>query len=31
LKWAIIAPDGGDFYLDALIKYLDKDNFIWCK
>jgi cysteine synthase len=31
LKWAIIAPDGGDFYLDTLIKYLDKDNFVGCK
>lgn len=31
LKWAIIAPDGGDFYLDTLVKYIDTENFIWCK
>ncbi len=31
LKGAIIAPDGWDFYLDTLIKYINKEDFIWCK
>lgn len=31
LKWAIMAPDGWDFYLDTLIEHMDKENFIWCK
>lgn len=31
LKWAIMAPDGWDFYLDTLIKYIDKDSFTGCK
>ena len=31
LRGVIMAPDGGDFYLDTLIPYLDAENFVWCK
>ncbi len=31
LKGIIVAPDGWDFYLDTLVKYIDLENFIWCK
>ncbi len=31
LKWVIVAPDGGDYYLDTLVKYLDAEDFVACK
>lgn len=31
LKWAIIAPDGWDYYFSELIKFIDKDKIKWCK
>lgn len=31
LKWVFIAPDGWDYYLDSLMKYLEPSMFIWCR
>ncbi len=31
LTWVIIAPDWWDFYLDTLVKYIDIQDFVWCK
>jgi len=28
LRWVIIAPDGGDFYLDTLMPYFGKEDFV---
>ncbi|MEF2175540.1 MAG: pyridoxal-phosphate dependent enzyme [Candidatus Absconditabacteria bacterium] len=31
LKGLFIAPDGGDFYIERIMKLLDNDNFCGCK
>lgn len=31
LKWVVIAPDGGDYYFDTLIKNIDLNNYQGCK